>query len=194
MAAPGWGEIGAGVRAGQGGRKEGGGLGLTKHCTVHADGAVEVRAASGNARLILSASRTMVEVDYAATAAAAAIAITEADSAIDPSRAAAGVGCGGGGRREVKRRERVARATIEGESRVWVSRRFLAGSCSSVPQEFAHALGVALTVSLSLRSAGEGRGMGAAGFGRVCEAEDWDGGGFVASELPRPEERPDHAR
>ncbi|CAN0101073.1 unnamed protein product, partial [Hapterophycus canaliculatus] len=47
-------------------------------CAVRADGAVEVRAAGGNARLTLSASRTVAEVDYAAavpgsTAHAAAV-------------------------------------------------------------------------------------------------------------------------
>lgn len=222
--------MGAGGAGGQG-------EGLMKHCTVHSDGVVEIRAASGNARLTLSSSRTMVEVDYAATAAAtfaAATPATDADAAYDTPREMAtrmmrrvreekeegeeeaeeegqgnhGFGhhrSGGGGerKREARRGGREARAATNiggGGSRVWVNRRFLAGSSFSVPPEFAHALGVAHTVSLSLGSAGEGRGVGVgvgvragvASLGGVGAARD--GGGVVASELPRPEERPDHVR
>ncbi|CAN0190549.1 unnamed protein product [Ectocarpus sp. 6 AP-2014] len=140
-----------------------------------ADRSAEVRAAGGNARLALSASGTVAEVDYAV--------------ALPP-----GPGAAGGGR-------------------VWVTRRFLVGGSAAppfddVPPEFSHALSVAVRESRSAAAAAAvetGRNSGGGGdvsLGRVGPAAAAAGGtvsskggerGLVAVELPRPEERPDHA-
>ncbi|CAM9906431.1 unnamed protein product, partial [Ectocarpus sp. 8 AP-2014] len=143
-----------------------------------ADGSVEVRAAGGNARLTLSASGTVAEVDYAV--------------ALPP-----GPGAAAGGR-------------------VWVTRRFLVGGSAAapfddVPPEFSHALSVAVRESRSAAAAAAaaaavetGRNSGGGGdvsLGRVGPAAAAEGTvrskggerGLVAVELPRPEERPDHA-
>ncbi|CAN0563583.1 unnamed protein product, partial [Ectocarpus sp. 12 AP-2014] len=147
-----------------------------------ADGRVEVRAAGGNARLTLSASGTVAEADYAV--------------ALPPGPFVERTG-----------------------ARVWVTRRFLVGrsaapSFDDVPPEFSHALSVAVRESRSAAATAAARvetggnsggGGGDFSLGRVGPAaaavaaaggavsRKGGEGGLVAVELPRPEERPDHA-
>ncbi|CAM9353698.1 unnamed protein product, partial [Pylaiella littoralis] len=153
-------------------------------CTVYADGTVEVRAVGGNARLTLSASGTTAEVDYA-------VAIPDPPGST-PTAAAA-----------------VAVSPIK--IRVWVTRRFFVGSApSDVPPEFSHALAVAVALGAPSSSSPAARdddaavlgaqGGGAEGVrvGASAGDEAVAGGGgregaLVTSELPWPEDRPDHA-
>ncbi|CAM9978099.1 unnamed protein product [Ectocarpus sp. 12 AP-2014] len=162
-----------------------------------ADGRVEVRAAGGNARLALSASGTVAEADYA-------VALPPGPGAAAPRGAADG---------------RVA----ANRSRVWVTRRFLVGrsaapSFDDVTPEFSHALCVAVresrcaaaTAAAGVETGRKSGGGGGGDFslGRVgpaaaaaavaaaaggAESRKGGEGGLVAVELPRPEERPDHA-
>ncbi|CAM9972664.1 unnamed protein product, partial [Ectocarpus fasciculatus] len=159
-----------------------------------ADGRVEVRAAAGNARLTLSASGTVAEVDYAVALPPGPGAAPPAPDPAWPTPPAA--------------------AAAAAAAAVWVTRRFLAvGSAppfDDVPPEFSHALSLAVgalrcdapaavetgSSSRSGRSGGEsalGRvGPAAAAAGGTVSGEGGEGG-LVAVELPRPEERPDHA-
>lgn len=147
----------------------------------------------GNARLTLSASRTMVGVDFAVAFAAASTKFSsppssENSSYIDDHDAAVTTARAAG--------ERVRRPQGQGDAaragRAWVTRRFLVGS--SVPPEFSHALSVAF----SCVEGGEGLAGGAGEGGELGGEEGGEiegrGAGLVASELPLPEERPDHAR
>lgn len=161
-----------------------------------ADGRVEVRAAGGNARLTLSASGTVAEVEYAVAlppgpgAAEGRVAAANRSSRVD----------GGEG------------SAARSGGRVWVTRRFLVVGppFDDVPPEFSHALSVAVRESQSAAAAAletgrsssssGGRGFslrrvgpGAAAAGGTVSRKG-GGGGLVAVELPRPEERPDHAR
>ena len=160
--------------------------------TAREDGTVEVRAVGGNARLTLSASRTVAEVDYA-------VAIPDFGGA--PADTAGGGGGVLGGESLQAAANSPRSAHKDHASRVWVTRQFLVGSGSSgVPPEFSHALAVALRAPSQPPAAGavgdrgcvirppafaDGAGGGGGGGG---------GRGFVASELPRPESRPDDPR
>ncbi|CAM9985139.1 unnamed protein product [Ectocarpus sp. 13 AM-2016] len=163
-----------------------------------ADGRIGVRAAGGNARLTLSASGTVAEVDYAV--------------ALPPGPGAATTAAPGGP---------MPPAAAATAARVWVTRRFLVGGSAAppfddVPPEFSYALSVAVRQSRSAAAAATataavetGRDSGGGGddfsLGRVGPAAasvaaaggtvSRKGGerGLVAVELPRPEERPDHA-
>lgn len=76
-----------------------------------------------------------------------------------------------------------------------MTRRFLVGS--SVPPEFSHALSVAFNCPEDGGDAlagGEGVGGQRRGVGGSGGAVEGCGERLVASELPLPEERPDHAR
>lgn len=158
---------------------------------MHADGRVEVRAAGGNARLTLSPSRTVAEVDYAVAVPgdAGAVVTTFPVSEEENVRGERGSGAA-----------RDVAAATAGSGRAWVNRRFLVDSSSSsaaaaaaaVPTEFAHAIGVALQVSSFSVGAG-GSAVCSEGFGsRGGHVEGGDG--VVPCELPQPEARPDSAR
>eukprot|EP00903_Cladosiphon_okamuranus_P015496 g14307.t1 len=155
-------------------------------CTTRADGAVEVRAVGGNARLTLSASRTIAEVDYA-------VAV--------PTGSGGPADTGGKGR--VVRSESAERGNPgsakndDRAGRAWVTRQFLVGSGPfDVPPEFSHALAVALRASSPPAAADAVGGRGdveGAGVGAPVEGMEVGGRkGLVTSELPRPESRPEH--
>lgn len=151
---------------------------------ARADGTVEVCAAGGNARLTLSASRMVAEVDYA-------IAVP---SPGDP----ADTGSGGVlGREQAEAAN--PRSTTEHpcSGREWVTRQFLVGPGSSaVPPEFSHPVAVALRASSPSAAGAVGRISDGNGVGTHASNRAGGGGrkGFVTSELPRPENRPDHPR
>lgn len=153
-------------------------------CTTRADGAVEVRAVGGNARLTLSASRTIAEVDYAVAVptGSGAPADTGSDGEVlgfEPAGAA-----------------KPRSANNDRAGRAWVTRQFLVGSGScDVPPEFSHALAVVLRESsLPAADAVEGKGDAEGGGALVDGMEGGGRKGLVASELPRPESRPEHPR
>lgn len=216
-----------------------------------ADGRVEVCAAGGNARLTLSASGTVAEVDYAVALppGPGAVATAAPPGPMPPAAAATTAawregehenkGRGGNSSRGRTRGRqqrnpgaaegRVAAnrsSRVDGEGfatggggggRVWVTRRFLVGRSAAapfddVPPEFSHPLSVAVRESRSAAGAaaavetGRNSGGGDVSLGRVGPAaaavaaaggtvsRKGGEGGLVAVELPRPEERPDHAR
>lgn len=166
---------------------------------VRADGAVEVRALGGNARLTLSPSRALAEVDYA-------VALP------GPGDGGHGAGEQVGGRGG-SWRERGAAALeasthpaaaaaeqglFDAGGRTWVTRQFLVGPAArrdgvddDVPPEFSHPLALALAAAAAAGSVSEAHGAGEAPDGGVVEGT---GSGVVLSELPRPEDRPEHAR
>lgn len=185
--------------------------GAPRYCTTRAaDGTVEVRAVGGNARLTLSASRTLAEVDYAVAIPSGSGGGGTAASSND------GRCCGKGGAVALGRdpaAEPTNRPPRTGlASRVWITRQFLVGSRSSdVPSEFSHALAAALrAASSSPPAAADAAGWGGEGDDVVVDegfvgasatgAGGWGGGGagegefFVASELPRPQSRLNHPR
>lgn len=175
-------------------------------CTiVHPDGRVEVRAVGGNARLMLSESRALVDVDYLVSVPGTA-----------PTTAYAARGNERGAEEPGNAEQADAAATGRGDP-AWVTRQFLAQS-SSVPPEFSHALDVALRLSSTTTVGGatqrvqngrsskgvqEGRAWGAGD--RPVRSSEAVGGsiegvcghvkeGLVGVELPLPQGRPDHAR
>lgn len=159
-----------------------------------------MRAAGGNARLTLSASGTVAEARYAVaipgptphanassggstTGTMAPAGPREwreaATSGAIPADLTDGGGGGGTGGNE------------------WVTRKFLvcASLTSGVPPGFAHALEVARRASASAAAfGGRGEAQGAVGAAVGRSVDGVGGGGLVASELPRPEDSPDHAR
>eukprot|EP00752_Nemacystus_decipiens_P011710 g10391.t1 len=152
-------------------------------CTARANGSIEVRAVGGNARLTLSASRTVAEVDYA-------VAIPGPGGGRDTSTGGVMGNLGGEPLEVVASLHPSARK--DRASRTWVSRQFLVG-CSDTPREFSQALAAALRASLppATDAIGGPGGLGGAG-GSSSGTRRGGGKGFVASELPRPESRPDH--
>lgn len=177
---------------------------------MHQDGRVEVRAVGGNARLVLSASCTSAEVDYAAAAAADddkattlgwRVGYYDGDTQSSDRRDTRE-----GVRKETYRMAGTATSTgvSKGRRRVWVTRQLLVGSSSSslplspVPPEFSFALQVALQASPSpvashaglLEGAGDGKGVEEGGGVFVGNGEVR----VVISDLPLPEAIPDHAR
>lgn len=171
-----------------------------RHCTVHADGRVEVRALGGNARLTLSALRSLVEVDFATAALSSTTPGCISSSTAKDVNHDVGGSTTAGGREDGSCLERSAREVHSlrrprdgvdpgqhhSPRRVWVTQRFLV---YSVPEAFAPAVGVALRVGGSTVEGGLGGSNASDGAWKENIHEEGGGrGGFVSSPLPSPEE------
>lgn len=182
---------------------------------------MELRALGGNARLVLSGLRSLVEVDFAtpvvdecgndgaATTAAGGRREPSCFSLNTTSTQPTDYGGSrvswedleGGERREGTADANRLRGGIGDKDRhlqrrVWVTQQFLV---SAVPPAFTHPLGVALRFVGHPPGLAEGRRAGGvlrAGGGRDnIPGGNGDGGrGSVSSELPLPEDMPDHPR
>lgn len=165
------------------GRSSGPGGPSSKRYTAHADGGIEVHAEGGNARLKLSASRTLCEVEFAAGVPPTRLLPgkqedydKEENDGKEESRYWFEASSSDG-------RRSLGGGTGMAPCRAWVTREFLVGR-SPTPPEFAHALRVALSASCSRVEDG---------LGDCSEGGDEDSG-TVVSELPLPLKMPDRAR
>lgn len=168
------------------GHSSGPGWPTSKRYTAHSDGRIQVHAKGGNARLTLSASRTLCVVEFLADVPPTRLLPgkqedydkeeEEDDGGEEESRYWFEASSSDG------RRKRGGGSGMT-PCRAWVTREFLVGR-SPAPPEFAHALRVALSASCSRVEEGQG---------------DWSEGGdedsgTVVSELPVPLNMPDRAR